>query len=57
MSFNLSQLDTVQLVPLTPFSADGTTILTDQLAEFARWQYNTGMRVFIPGAGTTWTQR
>ena len=52
MSFNLSQLDTVQLVPLTPFSADGTTILTDQLAAFARWQYDTGMRVFIPGAGT-----
>ena len=52
MTFDLSRLDTVQLVPLTPFSADTTTILADQLAAFSKWQYDSGIRVFIPGAGT-----
>ncbi|MCY2935216.1 MAG: dihydrodipicolinate synthase family protein [Planctomycetota bacterium] len=52
MTFDLSRLDTVQLVPLTPFSADGSHILTDEFAAFAKWQYDSGMRVFIPGAGT-----
>jgi 4-hydroxy-tetrahydrodipicolinate synthase len=46
------RLATVQLVPLTPFSADGRTLVPDVLRAHARRMYEAGMRVFIPGAGT-----
>jgi len=52
MAFDLSRLDTAQLVPLTPFSSDGARILPDVLGSFSRWLYDAGVRVFIPGAGT-----
>lgn len=52
MAFDRSRLDTVQVVPLTPFSADGSKILTDRLSALARSLYEAGIRVFIPGAGT-----
>jgi 4-hydroxy-tetrahydrodipicolinate synthase len=49
---DLDRLSTVQLVPPTPFSADGLTVLPDVLGTFARWLYDAGVRVLIPGAGT-----
>lgn len=52
MSFELARLSTVQLVPPTPFTADGKVVLTDVLAAFARTMYDAGIRVFLPGAGT-----
>jgi 4-hydroxy-tetrahydrodipicolinate synthase len=52
MAFDLARLDTVQIVPLTPFSSDGARVLLDVLGSFARWLYDAGIRVFLPGAGT-----
>jgi len=52
MAFDLSRLDTVQLVPLTPFSGDGARVLPDALSSLTRWLYDAGIRVFLPGAGT-----
>jgi 4-hydroxy-tetrahydrodipicolinate synthase len=49
---DLSRLDTVQLVPLTPFTADGRRVLPDALAGFSRSLYDAGIRVFLPAAGT-----
>jgi 4-hydroxy-tetrahydrodipicolinate synthase len=37
---------------LTPFSADGLTVLPEVLGTFARSLYDAGIRVFLPGAGT-----
>jgi 4-hydroxy-tetrahydrodipicolinate synthase len=51
-AFDLSRLDTVQLVPLTPFTADGRRVLPDALAAFSRDLYAAGIRVFLPAAGT-----
>lgn len=45
-------LATVQLVPLTPFSADGQHVLADVLGGFVRHLYDAGIRVFLPAAGT-----
>jgi 4-hydroxy-tetrahydrodipicolinate synthase len=52
MDLDLDRLSTVQLVPLTPFSPDGTTVLPDVLGGFARSMYDAGIRVFLPAAGT-----
>ena len=52
MGFDLERLATVQLVPLTPFSADGATLLPEVLGAFARSVYEAGIRVFLPAAGT-----
>jgi 4-hydroxy-tetrahydrodipicolinate synthase len=52
MGFDFQRLSTVQLVPLTPFSADGLTVLPEVLGTFARSVYEAGIRVFLPGAGT-----
>ncbi|WP_406695940.1 hypothetical protein V5E97_33595 [Singulisphaera sp. Ch08] len=52
MSLDPARLSTVQLVPLTPFSEDGETVRTEVLADFARWLYDAGIRVFLPAAGT-----
>jgi 4-hydroxy-tetrahydrodipicolinate synthase len=52
MEFDISRLATVQLVPPTPFSADGLTVPPDVLGEFVRSLYEAGIGVFLPGAGT-----
>ncbi|MBL8826056.1 MAG: dihydrodipicolinate synthase family protein [Planctomycetaceae bacterium] len=48
----LARLATVQIVPPTPFSADGKRVLTEPLAALAKELYAAGMRVFLPAAGT-----
>ena len=52
MALDLDRLSTVQIVPPTPFSADGLTVLPEVLGAFSRSLYDAGIRVFIPGAGT-----
>ena len=52
MRLDPARLDTVQLVPPTPFSADGTAVRPEVLGEFARELYDAGVRVVLPGAGT-----
>jgi 4-hydroxy-tetrahydrodipicolinate synthase len=52
MGLDLERLNTVQLVPLTPFSSDGATLLPEVLGSFARSVYEAGIRVFLPAAGT-----
>ena len=52
MDLDRNRLATVQLVPPTPFSNDGRKVLTDVLGAFARTMYESGIRVFLPGAGT-----
>jgi 4-hydroxy-tetrahydrodipicolinate synthase len=47
-----SRLNTVQLVPLTPMSADGRRIHDDLLTAFIRDLAQAGIRVFLPAAGT-----
>jgi 4-hydroxy-tetrahydrodipicolinate synthase len=49
---DLGRFATVQLVPLTPFSADGEHVLADRLSAFAGQMYEAGIRVFLPAAGT-----
>jgi len=49
---DLERLRTVHLVPLTAFNADGSLNPTRQ-AELIRRMYNAGIRVFMPGAGTS----
>jgi len=46
------RLATVQIVPPTPFSADGKHVLVDTLAALSRELYDAGLRVFLPAAGT-----
>ena len=48
----LSKLATVQLVPPTPFTADGTKLVPDQLARLVAELHAAGIRVFLPAAGT-----
>ena len=45
-------MSTVQLVPLTPMSADGRRLDYERLTMFARDLYDAGIRVFLPAAGT-----
>ncbi|MFO0952345.1 MAG: dihydrodipicolinate synthase family protein [Isosphaeraceae bacterium] len=52
MAFDPARLDTVQVVPPTPFSADAAQVRPDALGSLARWLYEAGMRVFLPAAGT-----
>lgn len=52
MPLDPARLDTVQLVPPTPFSADGTAVRPEVLGQFACSLYDAGVRVFLPGAGT-----
>lgn len=47
-----SRLDTVQVVPPTPFSPDGEQVLTDRLQTLVRELFAAGIRVFLPAAGT-----
>lgn len=48
----LERLRTVHLVPLTAFGPDGGLNLTAQ-AEHIRRMYQAGIRVYMPGAGTS----
>ena len=52
MGFDVARLATVQLVPLTPFTADGSEVAVAAMQSHARRCYDAGIRVFIPGAGT-----
>jgi 4-hydroxy-tetrahydrodipicolinate synthase len=52
MVLDLSRLATVQLVPPTPFSADGTAVVPQRLAEFVQDRASAGITVFLPAAGT-----
>ena len=52
MSFDLKKLDTVQLVPPTPFSPDGREVLADRLTALTRNLVDAGIQVFLPAAGT-----
>lgn len=52
LSFDLSRLATVQLVPPTPFTADGQQVVPEVLTEHCRRMAAAGIRVFIPAAGT-----
>ncbi|WP_437222825.1 dihydrodipicolinate synthase family protein [Planctomicrobium sp. SH661] len=49
---DLSRLNTVQLVPPTPFTADTKSIRPEVLGEFVRSAVEAGIRVFLPAAGT-----
>lgn len=51
-AFDVSRLATVQLVPPTPFTADGQQVRPDVLAGFVKSMAAAGMRVFLPAAGT-----
>lgn len=52
MPLDLKRLDTVQLIPLTPFSADGKRLNGEALAALVKDLFAAGIRVFIPAAGT-----
>ncbi len=54
MSLDLrsGRLDTVQVVPPTPFSLDGKHVLPDTLTALVRDLFAVGVRVFLPAAGT-----
>lgn len=49
---DLARLDTVQLVPPTPMSPDGSQVLPERLGEFVKARVADGIRVFLPAAGT-----
>lgn len=51
-TFDLKKLDTVQLVPPTPFSPDGREVLADRLTALTRNLVDAGIQVFLPAAGT-----
>lgn len=50
--FDLSRLDTVQLVPPTPFTPDGSEVVLDRLGDFVKSVVAAGIRVLLPAAGT-----
>lgn len=52
MPLDLKRLDTVQLIPLTPFSADGKRLNGEALSLLVKELFEAGIRVFIPAAGT-----
>jgi 4-hydroxy-tetrahydrodipicolinate synthase len=52
IKINAQSMSTVQLVPLTPMSADGKRVEYERLTMFARDLYDAGIRVFLPAAGT-----
>ncbi|MFO0880777.1 MAG: dihydrodipicolinate synthase family protein [Gemmataceae bacterium] len=49
---DLDRLATVQLVPPTPFTPDGSYVLPEQLARFVQSRAEAGISVFLPAAGT-----
>jgi 4-hydroxy-tetrahydrodipicolinate synthase len=49
---DLKRLDTVQLVPPTPFSEDGRQVLYDELSRFTESVVKAGVTVLLPAAGT-----
>jgi dihydrodipicolinate synthase/N-acetylneuraminate lyase len=51
-ALDADRLNTVQLVPLTPMSADGKRILPDVMTAFIRDLAKAGICVFLPAAGT-----
>jgi 4-hydroxy-tetrahydrodipicolinate synthase len=51
-SIDLQRLDTVQLVPPTPFTPDGRKVIGERLAQLGRELAGAGVRVFLPAAGT-----
>lgn len=51
-SLDRRRLDTVHLVPPTPFTPDGVRVLPEVLSEFVRTMVAVGVRVFLPAAGT-----
>ena len=53
MGFDVARLSNVQLVPLAPFNSDGSKIVPEVLTAFTKRQYDAGIRVFVPGAGTS----
>lgn len=48
----LARLDTVQLVPPTPFTADGKSVKYDELSRFTESVVKAGISVLLPAAGT-----
>ncbi|VTR97693.1 dihydrodipicolinate synthase family protein [Tuwongella immobilis] len=51
-NWDFSRLDTVQLVPPTPFTPDGRGIRPEVLLELVQRRAAEGIRVFLPAAGT-----
>lgn len=51
-NFDLRRLDTVQLVPPTPFSLDGREVVSEHLTGLVHNLVSDGIRVFLPAAGT-----
>ena len=49
---DLARLDTVQLVPPTPFSEDGRHVRYDELGRFTQAVVKAGVTVLLPAAGT-----
>lgn len=49
---DLARLDTVQLVPPTPFAADGKSVKYDELSRFTESVVKAGISVLLPAAGT-----
>lgn len=47
-----TRLDTVQLVPPTPFSEDGAEVVPERLGRLVADLAGAGIRVFLPAAGT-----
>lgn len=52
MTMDLSRLNTVQVVPPTPFTPDGREVLVDRLQALVGRLAADGIQVFLPAAGT-----
>lgn len=51
-AFDRRRLDTVQLVPPTPFTPDGRKLVADRLGRLIHHLATAGIKVFLPAAGT-----
>lgn len=51
-SLDPSRLNTVHLVPPTPFTPDGSRVVPEVLTAFVKDMVAVGVRVFLPAAGT-----
>lgn len=49
--FDLTRRDTIQLVPPTPFTADGKSVKYDELSRFIESVVKAGISVLLPAAG------
>lgn len=49
---DLSRLETVQLVPPTPFTSDGQNVEREELAQLVKSMVTAGISMLIPAAGT-----